>query len=64
MVYHEIFVEPGGMWMARVYRDDQVVAQLDGEAKGYDAGRDAAIKAVQRLKESAGYVKKPWWRVW
>lgn len=64
MVYHEIFVEPDGQWLARVYENNRVVSELEGEAKGYEQGRAAAVRAVRKLKEKAGYAKRPWWRVW
>lgn len=53
--YHELFVNPDGTWKARVYRDNQVVANLHGIG-----GKKEAIKAVMDFKGE----RKPWWRVW
>ena len=73
--YHEIFVEPDGSWLARIYQDNQVVRTFEGRETNYGKGLDAAIQSVAAWKIEKGIVdpvrevstpapRRPWWRIW
>jgi hypothetical protein len=68
--YHEIFLEPGGSWMARIYSDDVVVETLVGVDRSRDAAKHAAVRAVTAWHDQHSApvtepgTKRPWWRFW